>query len=159
MNGKCITQELNYSAALGRFLDKIEKSDSCWIWKGTCFHVGYGAFWFKGNHQYAHRISYEMFKGKIEDGKLVCHTCDNRKCVNPAHLFLGKKQDNVSDMMIKKRHAKGQMKINHKLIDKNIPIMRILRLRGYSYKRIGEIFGVNPETSRMACLGITWKHI
>jgi len=159
MSGKCITQELNCSAVLDRFLDKVEKTDSCWIWKGCKFTMGYGQFWLNRKQVYAHRISFQIHKGEIPKGMLVCHTCDNRLCVNPDHLFLGKEIDNINDMMEKKRHAKGRMKTNHKLIDKYIPIMRILRLRGYSYKRIGEVFGVNHTTARMACLGITWKHV
>jgi len=83
-----------------KFLSYIEsQGDGCWNWTGHIHHSGYGMYRSDG----AHRFSYEKDKGQIPDGLWVLHTCDNRKCVNPAHLFLGTVQDNVDDM-----HAKGR---------------------------------------------------
>lgn len=56
----------------------------------------------------AHRFSYELNVGSIEDGKYVCHTCDNPRCVKPSHLFLGTPLDNKRDSVNKKRHARGE---------------------------------------------------
>jgi len=81
----------------------------CWIWTGSVDHSGYGQI-NKGKITYrAHRISYEMFIGPIPDGLLILHSCDNPKCVNPAHLRAGTCQDNTDDM-IKRQRAYWQQK-------------------------------------------------
>lgn len=85
------------------FESKFEKTDGCWIWQGSLRNDGYGRFYIKPKYYGAHRIAYEIYKGEIPPTFVVRHRCDNPLCVNPQHLELGTRKDNVDDMYIRGR--------------------------------------------------------
>lgn len=89
-----------------RFLSYFKQDgENCWNWTGALFAQGYGCIGISGGKVVkAHRFSYEHFIGQIPEGKLVCHKCDNKKCINPGHLFLGSHHDNNLDCVRKGRH-------------------------------------------------------
>lgn len=93
-----------------RFLDKVDKSGDCWLWTGTLRKCGYGQIGFNGKVYRAHRVSYDIHNGEIPKGLIVCHTCDNPPCVNPAHLYAGTPMDNTTDMMLRGRHGRTKLK-------------------------------------------------
>ena len=96
-----------------RFYKKIKIVESgCWEWQAARYnnkHM-YGSFSYNGKKTLAHRASYVIYNGDIPNGLLVCHTCDNEKCVNPNHLFLGTQKDNMQDMI-----SKNRSKHNHRI--------------------------------------------
>ncbi len=87
-----------------RFWDKVNKTNQCWLWTSATNGRGYGVMGVNRKPKYAHRISWEMHNGPIPPGLHVCHKCDVPGCVRPDHLFLGTREDNMSDCVIKKRH-------------------------------------------------------
>lgn len=87
-----------------RFMRYVNKTDTCWLWTGATMGAGYGGIGYKGRMVKAHRVSYELAHGAIPDGMWVLHTCDVPACVNPAHLFIGTRADNMRDA-----HQKGRI--------------------------------------------------
>lgn len=96
-----------------RFWSKVKKTNSCWIWIGSVYSNGYGCFFVDGKNIGANRFSYKIHFNKLPRNLFVCHQCDNIKCVNPKHLFLGTQKDNLQDMVIKGRAATGDRNGTH----------------------------------------------
>lgn len=89
----------------------IKKRNGCWEWKGQLHPNGYGytTDYEKNKKMHVHRISYRLFKGDIPKGLYVCHHCDNPRCCNPDHLWVGTAKENMQDAKRKGRlwHQKG----------------------------------------------------
>lgn len=155
------------------FLSRIEKTKSCWEWRGSRVKAGYGIFWKDRKHLRAHRVSYQLFKGEIQNGLCVCHTCDNRSCVNPDHLFLGTHEENMKDAKMKGRFKSRPARVSintanyHRgsshhaalINESDVISLRRLRREGWALKSLAKRFGVSwPQAQRIAC-GTDWKHV
>ena len=92
------------------FWSHVDKTDGCWNWNGARHVRGYGKLRFLDQHVSAHRLSYELANGPIAIGGYVCHTCDNPRCVNPAHLYLGTALTNNRDTMSRGRRPRSYRK-------------------------------------------------
>lgn len=142
-----------------KFWSKVDKNgpNGCWVWTGTKKDNGYGAI---GEHQTAHRVSYELHYGAISQGFHVCHKCDNRACVNPEHLFLGTNLDNIQDRVKKHRSACGEHHGCHRLNEDQIRQIRYLHdVVNMKHKQLAQIFGVGQDQITRIVNRDLWKHI
>jgi hypothetical protein len=142
----------------------IDAMTGCWDWKRYVNKEGYGQLCYSGNNGFlAHRAAWIEFNGKIPSGLYVCHTCDNRKCINPDHLFLGTAKDNIQDAVKKNRIIrKGDLANRKKLC---LAIVSEIRSdystsnedpRVYS-RRISAIYQVTPQTIWNIINNRTWN--
>ncbi|MFP5379053.1 MAG: HNH endonuclease signature motif containing protein [Vicinamibacteria bacterium] len=133
----------------------------CWWWTAAVDEAtGYGSFSVgrKGAQRKrgAHRFSYELMVGPVPDDLCVCHRCDNRSCVNPAHLFLGTRADNNADCASKGRTLRGEKSSNATLTEALVREIRATAERGVDVARR---LGVSPSLVSSVRRGRSWRHV
>lgn len=144
-HGDPVAQKAKHFDPVESFNAKVVRSDNgCIDWVGATIKDGYGMMKVNGKSILAHRFSYEMSHGKIPEGMLVCHSCDNPRCVNPEHLFLGSHQDNMDDMISKRRDHKscgeghGRAKLSKEQVSE-------IRKSGETYRTLAAKFHVSKS--------------
>jgi hypothetical protein len=182
-----------------RFLARVDKTDSCWLWRGKPYPNGYCRMHLHkgpGGGVLAHRLAYELFVGPIPEGMMVCHNCDAsysvgdisyRRCVNPAHLFLGTGLDNMRDCIAKGRLPRGDQAWPHlhpekaawgelngaythpeqrrrgelngwaKLTWAKVREIRERRREGETLMALAGLYGVSKRAIQFVVQGMTWR--
>lgn len=127
------------------FLQRVEMVpfSTCWYWIGGMYADGYGKARHQGKECKAHRYSYMLHKGPIPNGMHVCHKCDEPSCVNPDHLFIGTRNENMRDMAEKGRSAHGARHGMAKLSIEQVREIRAKRDNGQSMRAIAAEYGVS----------------
>lgn len=149
-----------------RFWSKVnvtEKVDDCWEWTASLQNKGYGQFQHggrAGTMKIASRVSWEIAYGSIPKGVGVLHDCDNPKCVNPNHLFLGTQKRNMEDAVQKGRQAHGERSGAHKLtVAKVIEIRKRYNDGGISQETLAQEMGVTRRTIGRVVSKSIWKEV
>jgi len=148
-----------------RFWEKVDKRgpDDCWLWQGAKQPGGYGSFWTGKKQDGAHRFSYELHNGPIPPDTDVCHSCDNPACVNPAHLWLGSRTDNMQDCSRKGRAKSGihigADNVNAKLTEAQVREIRQRYTAGEIGPNLAREYGVSHQVIYAVIHRKTWTHV
>lgn len=146
-----------------RFWSRVDRSagpDGCWLWTASVGSHGYGDIRFKHGHYTAHRLSLMLALGEaFDESKFVCHACDNRRCVNPTHLWLGTTAQNMQDAARKDRTAHGERCHYHKLTEDDVRVIRRRHADGEAQAALAREYGLHPNTIHYAINRRTWKRV
>ncbi|KKM69960.1 hypothetical protein LCGC14_1445580 [marine sediment metagenome] len=132
------------NVALNRITTKIAppNADGCWEWRGYCNTVtGYGVTVWQGKYWSLHRLIYTLTIGEIPQKLCILHHCDNRKCVNPQHLYIGTQADNMRDREIRDRGNRS-----HRFSPSDIADIRKVYQSNKDLPELSSRYGVGADT-------------
>lgn len=133
----------------------------CWVWGGYAQRNKYGRLTVRKSSRLVHRWSYAAFNEEIPIGKIVCHSCDNPSCCNPAHLWVGTFSDNTQDMIEKGRSEdrKGEKNPGAVLSEAGCLHIRESLYRKHSPRELAEKYNCSVATIRDVYARRTWRHV
>ena len=126
----------------------------CWEWPTGPRGGGYAEILIHGKKHRLHRVSYEEFKGQIPKGKRICHHCDNPRCVNPEHLYVGTAADNAND--VKERGNPRSYKLKKEDVEE---IKRLYQVGPDSMNALARKFKITAGTICRIIHGNIWKGV
>ena len=150
---------MGLSARRHTFMKLVEKMPSgCWHWIGSTIHSGYGQVTLFGYRTTAHRAAYRLFVGSVPSDMNICHSCDNRRCVNPSHLWIGTQNDDIQDMRRKGRERKavGEAHPHAKLTERQV---REIRSDPRGPSVLAPIYSVATSSITNIRKRRKWRHI
>lgn len=143
-------------------LETYKSKSHCWEWGGNMRGVigkQVGVLTFNGKRVSAHRVAWIVKNGEIPKGMHICHVCDNHKCINPSHLFLGTNRDNMKDKVLKGRQSKGEHRPTSKLKEWEVIKIRKLAEMGVMQTRLARDFHVSSTTIFRVVHRHLWTHL
>lgn len=157
----CIFDDEQKNRLIQKIKNKSKNVNDCWIYEGYIGKSGYVLITFDGCYIKAHRASYIAFKGNIPKELHVCHTCDNRTCVNPDHLWLGTAKNNAEDRDKKGRKAStlGSKNGFNILNEQQVEEIKKMLHQGISQSEIGRKFNVSNKVIWCIAHKKSWSHI
>lgn len=155
-----------------RFMAKVTKTESCWVWTAGIGSSGYGRFWCTGGvtipaHWY-------LLDSRPGPGFEACHHCDNKRCVRPSHIFIGTRSDNMNDCVRKGRHGsykgwrhtperlktfQGVNNVNAKLDDKKAALAMACPTERGAAVKMASILGISLDIVCRIRSRKRWKHV
>jgi len=157
-----------------RFWRQVEKSDGCWNWTAASNPGGYGLIRIDGRLCKAARVCLALHGIEIPEGACVLHHCDNPRCVNPDHLFIGTHQDNMADMCAKGRQQQDERSsarlhpeatprgVTHyaaRLTEEDVREIRRLADAGHTHRALAARYGVSHQNINAITARKTWRHV
>jgi hypothetical protein len=140
-----------------RFNEKyiVDKETGCWNWTGYINKFGYGLFKYEGRMRIASRVSFELFVKKPNQNLDICHSCNNRKCVNYNHLREDTRIANSHDMLNAKNQWKQSLSVDE--------VVEIKKALNNSYRGqvndLAHFYKVQRQAISHIKNGTTWSHI
>lgn len=151
-------------AAVDLVLNCSISDSGCWEWTGKRDRDGYGLIRIGRKATKPSRFAWILINGDLPNlpgtlGAVVCHSCDNRLCFNPSHLFVGTQKDNIADRVSKGRCAYGERSAKTRLTNDQAKKIVEMRKSGAKLSEISAIYGIGVSAVSHLCTGRNWKRL
>jgi hypothetical protein len=138
---------------------EVDDMTGCWNWTGTMTRQGYGVLSLRGQQIIATRLSYSLLVGTIPDKRLLCHSCDNRRCINPSHLYAGTVEQNNQDRETRGRTARGERVSRSGMTEAKVRAIRLAWDNGEDQQALADQYEVSSNTIGDIGRRASWRHV